>query len=462
MFVYSPQSRAFFINDILQNFSDLLKGVNNSVSAKNPCPDSSKKPKKKIKKKPKKKAKKKKRNSPQKKLTMKRDISDFASKCFGSESPDSFEDSISLAVKMHMKPQIPIPNELKSNGSRKRKGLYKNKGIPSSPDDNVKVGLLSNPMCKVDLKTFRKKSVGPSDEAIEKANLLVDQYNEIRQDYLDAKNEEEKKLLKINAEKLWSKFFNALAVTETLGGKDDKKILVVDKSSDDFETIKKKYSSISLDENLSEQVPVPVPWKSKKDYSDLKKVSIYDWAVDRYDIKGYAKPKDVLIYYDFAHKTSFNSRFNVGLFQFSPVASGNISHCIDRWNEDFKDNQSCQITDEMKKSTGEMLKIVGGSEQAFNSYCGANKILSNLQVQVNTTHTKPLRTHPDNIKEDGSLKDPSDRCVTLHFDSKKSYNHFGTLHKGGAVENSKGKVVKRIGIDRLYHNLYKDPVQPKR
>jgi hypothetical protein len=54
-----------------------------------------------------------------------------------------------------------------------------------------------------------------------------------------------------------------------------------------------------------------------------------------------------------------------------------------------------------------------------------DKILESFYVQINTTSS--LRTHPDNLQSDGTLKKQADRCVTPHFHATRSYNHFGPL-----------------------------------
>ncbi|MBU6376826.1 MAG: hypothetical protein KGQ59_12565, partial [Bdellovibrionales bacterium] len=147
----------------------------------------------------------------------------------------------------------------------------------------------------------------------------------------------------------------------------------------------------------------------------------------------YLKPPGVLFYRDEA-QTDPDSYLNLGLYQFSPVSSGNIQSCIQNWNVR-------QSTDFINPFGGfnEMLRRLGNPSQDFNAFCGINKILQSFFVQVNTT--SPKRTHPDNVKAFTEnrlgLKAPSERCVTLHFD-RKSYNHFGPF------QNSTGKNLKRL------------------
>ncbi|MGZ3775587.1 MAG: hypothetical protein ACXVCY_10120 [Pseudobdellovibrionaceae bacterium] len=132
----------------------------------------------------------------------------------------------------------------------------------------------------------------------------------------------------------------------------------------------------------------------------------------------YRRPAGVA-FYDDPFQTDPASKLNIGIFQFGTVSGGDPQGCIQQWNQLYP---TCQIS----KSTGwqEMVRIVGSSYQTFNAFCGVNYMLQNFSVQVNTTN--PYRTHPANLVN-GKLKDPADRCVSLHFSSKVSYNHFGPL-----------------------------------
>ena len=135
----------------------------------------------------------------------------------------------------------------------------------------------------------------------------------------------------------------------------------------------------------------------------------------------YVRPSGVLFYLD-AAQSDPDSRLNIGLYQFSPVRSGNIQACIQNWN-------SLYPFDAINRSSrvDEMIRKLGESSQLFNAFCGIDKILQSFFVQVNTTAVK--RTHPENrfLDRDGhaaGIKPPRERCVSLHF-NRQAYNHFG-------------------------------------
>ncbi len=139
----------------------------------------------------------------------------------------------------------------------------------------------------------------------------------------------------------------------------------------------------------------------------------------RYAPSGYERPQGVNFYID--PNQSEASKLNIGLFQFAPGSNGNIQSCIRRWN---KKNTSCKISE--KASSSEMIRILGSAKQVFNSFCGTSKILDTLYVQANSKNS--YRTDNSNIRNNNSLKSPSDRCVSLNFRNGRSYNHFGPLH----------------------------------
>lgn len=132
----------------------------------------------------------------------------------------------------------------------------------------------------------------------------------------------------------------------------------------------------------------------------------------------YRRPAGVA-FYDDPYQSDPASKLNIGLFQFGTVAGGDPQGCIQQWNQLYP---TCQIA----KNTGwqEMVRMFGSSYQTFNAFCGVNYMLQNFSVQVNTTNS--YRTHPSNLMN-GKLKPASERCVSLHFSSKVSYNHFGPL-----------------------------------
>jgi hypothetical protein len=150
-------------------------------------------------------------------------------------------------------------------------------------------------------------------------------------------------------------------------------------------------------------------------------------VASRYAPSGYVKPAGVKFYEDPLQSEA--SRLNIGLYQFTPNASGNIHTCINDWNERFP---VCKVTD---KSSANMIRMMGSSYQGFNAFCGVNKILTSFAVQVNTSSSG--RSHQDNLSG-GKLRAPASRCVSPFFKSSYTYNHFGPL------QNSTGSNLKKL------------------
>jgi hypothetical protein len=139
----------------------------------------------------------------------------------------------------------------------------------------------------------------------------------------------------------------------------------------------------------------------------------------QYGPSDYERPRGINFYYD--QGQPIESALNIGLFQFAPGSSGNIQGCIRKWN---KKHSACQIP--TKATNAEMIRILGSSRQAFNSFCGSNQILNTFYIQVNTKNS--YRTDTTNILNNGSMKSAQDRCVSLHMRTGRSYNHFGPFH----------------------------------
>lgn len=144
--------------------------------------------------------------------------------------------------------------------------------------------------------------------------------------------------------------------------------------------------------------------------------------------KGYVRPAGVGFYED--PNQPQESRLNIGLYQFTPSIGGNIQACARQWNEMYP---SCKIN--LKASDTESFKMLGSELQAFNAFCGVNKINQMFSVQVNSSNTK--RTHIAN-SVNSKLKSSKDRCVSINFHSSYAYNHFGPF------QNSTGKNLKSL------------------
>lgn len=242
------------------------------------------------------------------------------------------------------------------------------------------VGFDSHPMCTVSkstlTQTLRYENLVPEQSTIDLMNSFASKYNTLRTKSRGGDARAQQDLLN-----LWSKVGSCLGYAESLSTADTAR-------------------SRSL---ASEVAP-----------------------------SGYVKPDGVKFYHD-ANQTTVASQLNIGLYQFSPAASGNVQACIREWNERYA-KSSCQIS--RTASNAEMIRILGSSQQHFNAFCGMNKILQSFYVQTNTTAT--ARTHPANLSSSGALKAGANRCVSLHFHSTRSYNHFGPF------QNSTGSNLKSL------------------
>lgn len=237
---------------------------------------------------------------------------------------------------------------------------------------HTEVGLFSHSLCEVTSSSLSKTVKKVADSAtISKANQFAKLHNQYRTGYLAGDTTD-----KIKLERHWGAFFGCLAYTESL---------------------------------------------STADSSSSKSVASSEAP------SGYRKPAGVKFYNDPYQPAS--SRLNIGLFQFTPKASGNINPCLKQWNQDYP---SCSTS---ASSKGDLIKLLGSSHQRFNAFCGINKLLQTFSIQANTRSTK--HTHPAN-RESGGLKPSANRCVTPHFYAGWAYNHFGPL------QNSTGSNMKKL------------------
>lgn len=236
-------------------------------------------------------------------------------------------------------------------------------GLPASLDQHVALSLTSFPLCSVTTQTLTQTIGGsrvPSARVITQLNQFADQMNQLREKSLSGDDEAKKQLVS-----RWSRVMMCLGYVESL---------------------------TTADTSTSESV------------------------ARRVGPQGYRKPAGVKFYEDPEQPQA--SRLNIGLFQFTPDAGGNVFPCIRRWN---KVNPQCAISE--SASQAEMIRVLGSDLQHFNSFCGVNKLVQMFSVQVNTRNVN--NTHPANRRSDGRLKPSGERCVSLHFRPGNSYLHFG-------------------------------------
>jgi hypothetical protein len=273
---------------------------------------------------------------------------------------------MNLDTRYRFADRIAYAIELKMNPSKAGLGYVGSSyGMSSTESSYLETSLISHPLCTVSSTSLTKTlSTGkvPSSTTITKLNTFANKMNEYRRGALNGD-----RASFVKATKLWTKMMMCMSYTESL---------------------------------------------TTADTSTSGKVAT------KYAPSGYRRPAGVLFYEDPAQDAA--SRLNIGLFQFTPTASGNVQACIREWNKLYPKN-----TISTSASQAEMIRVLGSAMQSFNAFCGAAKLTGMFAVQVNTS--KSGNTHPSNLQSNGSLKLPTDRCVSPHFAAGKSYNHFGPL-----------------------------------
>ncbi|PIS10239.1 MAG: hypothetical protein COT73_10445, partial [Bdellovibrio sp. CG10_big_fil_rev_8_21_14_0_10_47_8] len=244
--------------------------------------------------------------------------------------------------------------------------------LPSDQNQFVQTSLVSHAMCEVTADTLKKTIASdgvnrvPSSSVIAKANQLVQKYNALRSRMI---KKDAQAVLEMN--QFWSRVMMCLSYAQSLSSPD----------SHSSDKVAKKYAP-----------------------------------------KDYERPDGVL--FDENRSLTGAQKVSLGLFQFSPDASGNVNPCLKQWNQNYS---SCQISlDSSVSDQAEMTRILGSSYQTFNAFCGTQKPVQMFSVQINTQD--PSKTHPINLNKDGTLKPAADRCVSLHFLPGNSYTPFGPLY----------------------------------
>lgn len=249
-------------------------------------------------------------------------------------------------------------------------------GTNNNDNNYFPTSLIRHPLCVVNNSTLSKTiNKVPSQSTIDKLNRFAATVNTLRQDVLNGDQSAKKELLST-----WTRLFSCLAYTESLGTADS-----------------------TTSKNVASRVAPST----------------------------YRKPAGVKFYDDPAQ--SAESRLNIGMFQFTPTASGNIQPCLRAWNKIHSEIPSCQLN--QKASQNELIPILGSSLQSFNAFCGVHKLIQTFAIQVNTS--KSSATSPQNLVN-GKLKNYEERCVTPHFQAGRAYNHFGPF------QNSTGSNLEKL------------------
>lgn len=259
--------------------------------------------------------------------------------------------------------------ELKMQPSRAQLGYVASYfGLSKDVNSYLPNSLISHPLCNVTSSTLNTTLGGkniPSAATIKKANEFANKMNTYRREALAGDRQGY-----VKSSKLWSKFMMCLSYMESLTTADSSK----------SQSVGQKYAP-----------------------------------------SGYRRPAGVNFYED--PNQPAVSRLNIGLFQFTPDAGGNVQACIREWNVLYP---KCGIAPNASQS--ELIKVLGSSLQTFNAFCAAAKVTGMFSVQVNAM--KSYNTHPYNVKADGSLKAPAERCVSPHVSVGRSYNHFAPFQNG--------------------------------
>lgn len=338
------------------------------------------------------------------KLTKSRAISPFMSTCFESmkrNAPKNFQEAIRFGLNAHLTSKID--------------NHYSVLGVYGVDKATSKVSLTSAPMCT----DFDSYFVAGRDSTKQKIAYKFKEtqmkfargYNTLRTDLDDAVKlklpSEEITKKRQRLEKFFYSFMASLAEHESLGD-----------------------PNVSSSQNAATAVNTTL------------------------GVANYSRPNDVKFYSD-RWQSDPNSKFNIGLFQFSPNRNGNIHPCVESWNKIYgKYYSQCRIN---LNNNADAVKLIGASDQIFNAFCGSSKILQSKMVQINTNEyeagsSKRRRTPKQNAfeGEDSMQLKSSDRRCWLPFSySKHTYNHFGTL--GHSVYlNSNGQ---QVGGDQVQANL---------
>jgi hypothetical protein len=348
-------------------------------------------------------------------LQKNRELSTFMKKCFdtlpGFEAPSSFSDAIKLAVEFNIPPQ---DNMLSLNNVLE---IYNVKTVPDKDNANVqnwesKVGLFSHPMCTsidnyfIGRESSSKRSIISKNK--DKIKKFTESYNSIFNEYkLALKNKSSKEEI----EKIFIKMKNFYIAM---------------------------LSSMAKRESLSDAD------SHKSGRADSEQSSnFHKYFGGRGE---YSRPKGVKFYYDNEQSRDISKR-NIGLYQFSPTS--NIDDCFTSWNNTVgKRSQACKIDFSQSKKEKNLQKflLAAASDQVFNAFCGANKIVQSYGIQVNAKSFKNPNassmqlTHRENLLSEGKVKPPEDRCISPFVFSGNAFMHFGVL--GFTDENNTKGVIE--------------------
>jgi hypothetical protein len=338
-------------------------------------------------------------------LTLQRKLSPFMKKCLksipGQKLPQTFEDAIRISVEQNFAAQENmLPKDILQQYDVETKEDLTN---VSKVKWNENVGLFTHPMCEttdyyfISRKENSKKSRIKNSE--KKLKEFIQGYNKLfyamKKAVAEKKSEDELSVIKREMKEFYFALMASMAVHESLG-----------------------------DANNSQQN------KLAKEFSKA------------YGARNYIRPPGVKFYFDDSQDEEI-SKQNIGLYQFTPKIGGNIDPCYHAWNNIMaKKSPACKIY--LDSDDEISFDFVAASDQVFNAFCGANKLVQSYGIQINSRNlNKPKAksmqlSHADNKAKKG-LKASQDRCVSPFAHASNAYMHFGVMGFTVFTIDSKGK-----------------------
>jgi hypothetical protein len=340
-------------------------------------------------------------------LVAERALSPFMKTCFDSldkiDAPKTFEEAIRLAIDFNLGPQENMFDE--SLGEVYDTGLKEDKENVTGFKWGTKAGLFTHKMCeKTDHYFIRRKENAKEDRIKNgeaKMKEFAKKYNALFNEYQKAIADKKEQAVLDAIQKRMKDFYFAL-----LG-------------------------SMALHESLG-------------DANNGQQERLAEQFSESYGMeKGYVRPLGVKFYYDRAQSDEV-SKQNIGLYQFTPKIGGNIDACYNAWNNTVgKKSAACKI--DLQKSNKTSFEFIAASDQMFNAFCGANKLVQSFGVQVNAQHFnspagKVMQlTHSENKLKNEKLVEGKNRCISPFAYSRNAYMHFGVLGYTTYIEGADKK-----------------------
>ncbi len=368
--------------------------------------------------------------------------------CKLKKNQASFGDAIEGAIRAHMQPRIfsfPEPVTI----------AYK---IPMDLSKASAVSLISHPYCEVSSESLAHMlgaEFVPSSDVIKILQNFTKNLNDARNRYLTEVEAAARENRKPRAEPLqettdyFLSVMGCIAYEESLAGPGDfgEEKHELDRKFQEFLAeapgIQKKLNEVQRSTLRPSGVLV---------YTDR----VGNYAIEIRALKAEAeKQKNEGNYKEeefqkkvSALKEKYKSWTVLGMYQFSPDAYGNTRACFEEWNKSVRVDE-CKVN--LGNSAATALALLSPA-QTFNAYCGIAKINHANYTQINTS--SPNGTDLSNLLQEGELKDPKDRCLSLvsRAGVGRVYAHFGPLRN--SVKDNLGKVMKCVDGALKYKKVW--------